>query len=68
MTKRQLTIQEYEEVSEAVRAYPCLYDKSKKEYKDNTVTENAWKEVSKSLSFIENGKCYFSDEIHININ
>ena len=57
---KKLSIQEYEELSEAVRGYPCLYDKSKKEYKDKNVTENAWKEVAKCLSFIEKGKfCYY---------
>ena len=33
--RQALTIQENEELAEAVRKYPCLYDKSKKEYKDN---------------------------------
>ena len=31
--KRQaLSVQESEELAETVRKYPCLYDKSKKEY------------------------------------
>ncbi len=30
---------------EAVRHFPCLYDTSKKEYKDEIVRENAWKKV-----------------------
>ena len=45
-------MQKYEELGEAVREYPCLYDKGKKEYKDKIVTENAWKEVADPLIFI----------------
>ena len=30
---------------EAVRKMPCLYDTTKKEYKDELVRENAWKSV-----------------------
>ena len=39
--RQALSLQEYEELAEAVREYPCLYDKSNKEYKDKIVTENA---------------------------
>ena len=34
-----LSVQENEELAEVVRKYPCLYDKSWKEYKDKTVVE-----------------------------
>ena len=44
--RQPLTVQENEELAEVIRKYPCLYDKSKKEYKDKNVTENAWKEVA----------------------
>ena len=47
-------LQEHEELAEAVREYPCLYDKAKKEYKDKIVAENAWKEVADQLILIEN--------------
>ena len=30
---------------EAVRKMPCLFDTSRKEYKDELVRENAWKNV-----------------------
>ena len=40
-----LSLQENEEFVETVRTFPCLYDKSKKEYKDKNVVQNAWKEV-----------------------
>ena len=51
-----LTIQENEELSIAIKKYPCLYDKSKKEYKDKIVTANAWKEVADELDFINDGE------------
>ena len=51
-----LSIQENEELSIAIRKYPCLYDKSKKEYKDKIVTANAWKEVADELDFINDGE------------
>ena len=48
----QLSIEEGEELAKAVPAYPCMYEKSKKECKDKIVVKNAWKEVSvKTLSF-----------------
>ena len=54
--RQVLSLQQYEELAEAVREYPCLNGKAKKEYKDKIVTENAWKEVIDQLIFIENGK------------
>ena len=39
--KKNLSLEEKELLTEAVRTYPCLYDKNKKEHKDN-VCENAW--------------------------
>ena len=54
--RQALTIQENGELAEAVRKYPCLFEKSKKEYKDKIVTENAWKEVADQLEFISNDK------------
>lgn len=54
--RQALSVQENEELAEAVRKYPCLYDKSKKEYKDKIVTANAWKEVADQLDFINNGE------------
>ena len=44
--RQALSVQENEKLAEVVRKYPCLYDKSRKEYKDKTVVENAWKEVA----------------------
>ena len=50
--RQALSVQENEELAEAVQKYPCLYDKSRKEYKDKTVVENSWKEVADQLDFI----------------
>ena len=50
------SVQENEELAEVIRKYPCLHDKSKKEYKDKTVVENGWKEVADQLDFIQNGE------------
>lgn len=54
--RQALSVQENEELAEVVRKYPCLYDKSKKEYKDKVVTGNAWKEVADQLDFINNSE------------
>ena len=55
--KKNLSLEEKEQLVEVVRTYPCLYDKSKKECKDKNVCENAWEKVIEKLEFIENGKC-----------
>ena len=54
--RQTLSLQEYEELAGAVREYPCLDDKAKKEHKDNIVTKNVRKDVADQLIFIENGK------------
>ena len=54
--RQALTVRENEELAEVIQKYPCLYDKSKKEYKDKNFTENAWKEVADQLDFIQNGE------------
>ena len=44
-----------EKLSELVRRFPCLYDKTKKDYKDKNVVANAWETVANELE-IENGE------------
>eukprot|EP00794_Sanderia_malayensis_P006944 gene6944-7724_t len=44
-----------EKLSEAVRNYPCLYDKSRTDYKDKNITNNAWNKVADEAA-IENGE------------
>ena len=53
---KNLSLEEKELLAEAVRTYPCLYDKNKKEYKDKNVCENAWGKAIEKLEFIE--KCF----------
>ena len=50
-----MSLQENNELTKAVLAFPCLYGKSKGEYKDENIVMNAWKEVhliAKSKSLI----------------
>ena len=56
--KKHLSLEVKGQLAVAVRTYPCLYDKNKKEYKDKSVCENAWGKVIEGLEFIENGKCF----------
>ena len=57
-----LSLQENEELVETVRTFPCLYDISKKEYKDKNIVHNTWKEVADQLDFIENSKFFILSE------
>ena len=43
-----------ENLIEAVRRFPCMYDTARKEYKDDLLRENAWKLICFEL----NGKEY----------
>ena len=45
----------YEELSELVKMYPCLYNKQEKDFKKEEVKQRAWKEIAKELD-LENGK------------
>ena len=56
--KKNLSLEEKEQLAEAVRTYPCIYDKNNKEYKEKNECENGWGNVIEKLEFIENGKCF----------
>ena len=43
----------YEQLSELVKMYPCLYNKQEKDFKKE-VKQRAWKEIAKELD-LENG-------------
>ena len=43
-------------LSESVRFFPCLYDKSDKGYKERDVVENAWNKVAEMVEFVEDGR------------
>ena len=45
----------YEQLSELVKMYPCLYIKQDKDFKKQEVKQTAWKEIAKELD-LENGK------------
>ena len=51
-----LTLQEEEILSEKVKQFPVLYDKTVKGYKEKDVVKNAWDKVAESLDFVENSK------------
>ena len=45
----------YEQLSELVKMYPCLYIKQEKDFKKEEVKQSPWKEIAKELN-LENGK------------
>ena len=45
----------YEQLSELVKMYPCLYIKQEKDFKKEEVKQTAWKEIAKELD-LEKGK------------
>ena len=47
--KSRVSLEENAKLSEIVREFPCLYDKSKKEYKYENVVKNAWKQVAENF-------------------
>ena len=53
-------LQEDELLTEEVRKYPCLYDKSDKGCKERDRTSNAWRAVDLALGY-EEGKQNLSD-------
>ena len=53
MGRKKVDFQEEESIAEEVRNYPCLYNKSLKEYKDKRARENAWQKIGESLGMKE---------------
>ena len=49
-------MEENKQHSEKVRSYRCLYDKTKKSYKDKNICFNAWRVVCSDLAFLETVK------------
>jgi hypothetical protein len=56
MEKKHLSLLDEEKLTETIRNYPVLYDKSHKGYKERDAVSNAWREVADVLDFVENGK------------
>ena len=46
-----LSLNEDELLSEKVRSYRCLYDKSSKSYKEKDVIKNAWTKIAEELDY-----------------
>ena len=51
--KKPLSIQVEEILMEQIRTYPCLYEKSKMQYKEGDVNRNAWGKVAEKLDFTQ---------------
>ena len=51
--KKSLSIQVEEILMEQIRTYPCLYEKSKMQYKEGDVNRNAWGKVAEKLDFTQ---------------
>ena len=54
--KRSYSLREEEELIEAFRKYPVIYDKTVSGHKDQVVVENAWKAITDQLEFLKNGR------------
>ena len=48
-----------EKLSETVRKFPCLFDKTSADYKDKNTIRTAWAKVAEELH-IEDGKVYLA--------
>ena len=53
--RKNLSLLEEEKLTEIIRDFPILYDKSHQGYKERDAVENAWSEVAKSLEYVETG-------------
>ncbi|XP_065072266.1 uncharacterized protein LOC135696710 [Rhopilema esculentum] len=53
MGKRNVTLEEEENLGNEVKKYPCLYDKTIASYKDIESISNAWKEIENVLGLPE---------------
>ena len=53
-----LALADEERLSEKVKMYPCLYDKTTKGYKEKDVLQNSWNAVAELYEFVEDGTCF----------
>ena len=53
MERRKIDLLHEEELAEAVRKFPCLYDKRVLSYKDKRAKANAWKKIEETLGMEE---------------
>lgn len=54
--KKHFSLLEEEKLTEKIKDYPILYDKSQKGYKERDAVNNAWRDVADGLDFIDSGK------------
>ena len=54
-----LALANEERLSEKVKMYTCLYDKTTKGYKEKDVLQNSWNVVAELHKFVEDGTCLF---------
>ena len=52
-----LALADEERLSEKVKMYPCLYDKTTKGYKEKDILQNSWNAVAELLEFVEDSTC-----------
>ena len=45
----------YEQLSELVKIYPCLFNKQEQDFKKEEIKQRAWKKIAKELD-LKNGK------------
>ena len=55
-TNKTLSLEQQEILSENVRYFAALYDKSSKDYKDKNIVSNCWKSIAVAVDFIANSK------------
>ena len=55
MASSSNTLEFCEKLAEAVRIYPCLYDKSVEDFKDSNKRNLAWNDVAEAVG-VESGK------------
>ena len=48
-------LKRYEQLSEFIKMYPCLYNKKEKDFKKEEIKQRASKEIAEELD-LENGK------------
>ena len=59
MPRQLFDIREDEQLSNEIRKYPCLFDKSNAGYKEKNLIETAWKEIDNSLGIEEGITLYY---------
>ena len=67
MERRKIDLLHEEELAEAVRKFPCLYDKRVLSYKDKRAKANAWRKIEETLG-MEEGNNYINNNCRLRIH